>query len=153
MTRIQLEAASDLVERLAYESQPLRAVIELIWNGLDADAHHVVVTIAHNEMDSVTVQDDGHGMSPEDCASSFRRIGGSWKLTARRGRRWCEASCVSGADTRFRLLTWPFLSVYGARLYSLIKPPRTSSRLKRALPRSVGAAAQVGCGGRRSRAR
>lgn len=64
-----------------------------------------------------------------------------------------RAYTLSGADTRFRLLTWPFLSVYAARLYSLIKPPRTSSRLSRALSRSVGAAFEVGCGGRRSRAR
>lgn len=89
MTRIQLEAASDLVQRLAYESQPLKAVIELIWNGLDADAHHVVVTIARSDMDAVdgvTVQDDGHGMSPEACESAFRRVGGSWKLLARRSQ-------------------------------------------------------------------
>jgi hypothetical protein len=58
-----------------------------------------------------------------------------------------------GCGYSFRLLASPFLSVYAVRLYSLIKPPRTSSRLSRALSRSVEVAAQVGCGGRRSRAR
>lgn len=89
MTRIQLEAASDLVQRLAYETQPLRAVIELIWNGLDADAHTVTVTIPRTDMDaveSVIVQDDGHGMSPEACESAFRSVGGSWKRAARRSQ-------------------------------------------------------------------
>jgi len=86
-TRIQLEAAPELVQRLAHERQPLKAVIELIWNGLDADAHQVTVTISRTEMDavdSVTVTDDGHGMSPEACESGFRRVGGSWKLLTRR---------------------------------------------------------------------
>jgi hypothetical protein len=86
VTRIPLEAASDLIQRLAYETQPLKAVIELIWNGLDADAHRVTVTIARTGLDGVggvVVEDDGHGMSPEACDSAFRRVGGSWKLLAR----------------------------------------------------------------------
>ncbi len=89
MPRIKLEAASDLIQRLAYESQPLKAVIELIWNGLDADAHLVTVTITRTDwdaFDSVTVKDDGHGMSPESCAAEFGRVGGSWKRLARRSQ-------------------------------------------------------------------
>jgi histidine kinase/DNA gyrase B/HSP90-like ATPase len=89
MTRLQLEAAPDHVQRLAYESQPLKAVIELIWNGLDADAHRVAVTLERDEMDAVAgvvVEDDGHGMKPEECARDFGRIGGSWKPAARRSQ-------------------------------------------------------------------
>ena len=64
-------------------------MVELIWNGLDADAHHVTVTISRTEwdaVDGVTVQDDGHGISPETCASAFGQIGGSWKRAARRSQ-------------------------------------------------------------------
>jgi len=45
MARVHLQAAPDLVEQLAHEHEPLKAVFELIWNSLDADAHHVQVHI------------------------------------------------------------------------------------------------------------
>lgn len=89
VTTISLSAASDLVQRLSYETRPVQAVIELIWNGLDADAHHVTVTIERSESEAVSkvvVKDDGHGMSPEECKQDFGRIGGSWKPGARRTR-------------------------------------------------------------------
>ena len=65
----------------------MRAVIELIWNGLDADAHKVTVSLQRNVLDGidgVSVLDDGHGMSPEAAQSNFRWIGGSWKRTTQR---------------------------------------------------------------------
>ncbi|WP_158607486.1 ATP-binding protein [Flexivirga caeni] len=85
MARIQLEAGDDLVQRLAHENDPVKAIIELIWNGLDADAHHVVVTLDRNEADGVVgaaVIDDGHGMAPEELSSAFKWIGNSWKRSA-----------------------------------------------------------------------
>lgn len=86
---IRLEAADDHVERLAHEQDPVRAVLELIWNGLDADAHEVTVELARNEaggIDGVVVTDDGHGMSPEAIDGDFRWIGNSWKRRSRRSR-------------------------------------------------------------------
>lgn len=85
VTRIQLEAGADLVERLAHESDPVKAVIELVWNSLDADAHHVVVVLQRNDADGVTgveISDDGHGMPPEELSSAFRWVGNSWKRMA-----------------------------------------------------------------------
>lgn len=89
VARIQLEAGDDLVQRLAHESDPVRAVIELVWNGLDADAHEVAITLHRNEADGVSaveVRDDGHGMVPAEIASAFGRIGESWKRTALRSK-------------------------------------------------------------------
>lgn len=86
MLRITLSAGDDLVQRLAYESDPVRAVIELVWNGLDADADHVGVRLGRNEAGgviSVTVRDDGHGMSPERIQQDLRWVGNSWKRNAR----------------------------------------------------------------------
>lgn len=86
---IHLEAADDHVERLAHEQDPVRAVLELIWNGLDADAHEVRVDLLRNEaggVDGVVVSDDGHGMSPEGVDSDFRWIGNSWKRRSQRSR-------------------------------------------------------------------
>lgn len=85
----QLEAAADHVEGLAHENDTVRAVLELVWNALDADSERVDVTFRRNEadgIDGVTVIDDGHGMSPEAAQSAFRWIGGSWKRGARRSQ-------------------------------------------------------------------
>lgn len=84
MTRISLEAGNDLVERLAHENDSVRAVVELVWNSLDADAHSVSVALHRNEADGVIgleVTDDGHGMAPEELSSAFR-WGNSWKRMA-----------------------------------------------------------------------
>jgi hypothetical protein len=89
VARIQLEAGNDLVQRLAHENDPIKAVIELVWNSLDADAHDVVVTLHRNEADGVIgaeVTDDGHGMAPEELSSAFRWVGNSWKWAAGRSK-------------------------------------------------------------------
>jgi hypothetical protein len=84
-----LEAAADHVEGLAHENDIVRAVLELVWNALDADSDRVEVIFRRNEadgIDGVAVKDDGHGMSPEAAQSAFRWIGGSWKRAARRSQ-------------------------------------------------------------------
>lgn len=89
MTRISLEAGNDLVERLAHENDSVKAVIELVWNSLDADAHSVSVALHRNEADGVIgleVTDDGHGMAPEELSSAFRWVGNSWKRMAGRSK-------------------------------------------------------------------
>jgi hypothetical protein len=104
MTRLHLEAAPDLVQRLAYEKQPVKAVLELVWNGLDADAHKVTVEPMRDEMEAVVgvvVTDDGHGIKPEECARDFGRVGGSWKPGARRSQG--EGRPLHGASGQGRL--------------------------------------------------
>lgn len=89
MARISLEAGNDLVERLAHENDPVKAVVELVWNSLDADAHSVAVALHRNEADGVIgveVTDDGHGMAPEELSSAFRWVGNSWKRMAGRSK-------------------------------------------------------------------
>lgn len=86
MPRIILNAGNDLVQRLAGEKDPVRAIIELIWNSLDADANKVLVTFERNDADGivgVTVRDDGLGMSPERVEQDFKWVGNSWKVGAR----------------------------------------------------------------------
>lgn len=86
---LPLSAGSDLVTRLARERDPVRAVVELVWNAIDAEADTVRVTLARTEMDaieSVTVDDDGHGISSDEVQATFGRIGGSWKALATRSK-------------------------------------------------------------------
>lgn len=86
MDRIPLEPGDDHVQRLAHEKDPLRAVLELVWNALDADADNVTVTLERNDGDGiegVAIADDGEGIPPESLESSFRWIGNSWKRNIR----------------------------------------------------------------------
>jgi hypothetical protein len=86
MKRLHIDAKDDLVLRLAHRDQPVAAVIELVWNSLDAEAHLVNVTLGRNSMDAiewVRVEDDGHGMAPEAVPSAFEHLGGSWKARAK----------------------------------------------------------------------
>ncbi|WP_442738215.1 ATP-binding protein [Streptomyces pseudogriseolus] len=85
MEKVTLQVEQDHVEGVARLGNPLGAVIELVWNALDADATEVRVEIERQEIggvSKVTVSDNGHGMPSESCRSYFERLGGSWKRTA-----------------------------------------------------------------------
>ena len=60
----------ELGERLV--GQPHIALAELIKNAYDADARHVEITFDEGQ---IIVADDGHGMSEEDFAGRWMRIG------------------------------------------------------------------------------
>jgi hypothetical protein len=74
-------------ERLA--ANPSRALAELIWNALDADAHKVSVVFVRNVLggvDAVRVVDDGHGMTEQNTIDEFGRLGSSWKQLAEKSK-------------------------------------------------------------------
>lgn len=132
MARIQLEAGNDLVQRLAHENDPVKAVIELVWNSLDADAHSVAVILHRNEADGVIgveVVDDGHGMAPEELSSAFRWVGNSWKqpgLRSKGEQRPLHGRFGQGRLRAFALgtqVTWESIadSLDGKRLKSVIR--------------------------------
>ncbi|HET8657667.1 MAG TPA: ATP-binding protein [Micromonosporaceae bacterium] len=86
MRRLHIEAKDDHVLRLAHRDQPVTAIIELVWNSLDAEAHNVNVVVERDAMDAVErvrVEDDGHGIAPEAVRSAFEHLGGSWKAAAK----------------------------------------------------------------------
>lgn len=81
MKIIKVEVQQDHLASFSRTS-PLNAVVELIWNGLDADADTVSVDVVTQELggvDSVIVTDDGHGIAFEDAEEAFQGLGGSWK--------------------------------------------------------------------------
>ena len=89
MKTYPLVVGDDHVQGLAHEKDPVKAVIELVWNSLDADAHHVAVVLNRSQTDvviGVEITDDGHGVAPEEVRSAFERVGGSWKRTALRSQ-------------------------------------------------------------------
>lgn len=85
MDTISLVAKPDHILKLAGIGDPTRAIIELIWNGLDAEATNVEVELTFDELDGVsgvTVTDNGHGMNRQACIQDFSMLGGSWKASA-----------------------------------------------------------------------
>ncbi|HJP87524.1 MAG TPA: ATP-binding protein [Candidatus Limnocylindrales bacterium] len=106
MTRLRLETQADFVER-TIKAAPIRALAELIWNALDADAATVGVTFERNALGGITaiiVADDGSGMTYEQAVAGFRSLGGSWKDIEKRSRRLKRQ--LHGKQGRGRLLAF-----------------------------------------------
>jgi hypothetical protein len=83
---ITVGIAEDAIEQIAKVSLD-KAIEELIWNALDAEAMKVTVNFHLNSMDgieNVIVSDNGHGLPYEEAETIFKQIGGSPKKTRRR---------------------------------------------------------------------
>ncbi len=88
-------------ERLA--ANPARALAELVWNSLDADAHRIDVVFDRNVLGGVSgirVVDDGHGMTEKDAIENFGCLGSSWKHLAERSKN--EARLLHGRNGQGR---------------------------------------------------
>lgn len=82
---VRVTVERDHLERIA-SGLPISGVAELIWNAVDADANEVRVVVDTNGLggvDSVRVEDNGHGMDHERALHDFQRLGGSWKVIGR----------------------------------------------------------------------
>ena len=80
---LTLNMQEDFAGKLA-AGRPVQAIAELIWNGLDAEATRIKVTAETDELRlrSVTVADNGHGMSHQEAERYFQNLGGSWKKSS-----------------------------------------------------------------------
>jgi hypothetical protein len=80
---LTLNMQEDFAGKLA-AGRPVQAIAELIWNGLDAEATRIKVTAETDELRlrSVTVDDNGHGMSHQEAECYFKNLGGSWKKSS-----------------------------------------------------------------------
>ena len=121
MSELVLQASDDLVARIAREGDPVRAVVELVWNAIDAEATAVTVRLERDGVtDAITavqVKDDGHGISSDEVQATFGRIGGSWKKHSQRsqnGQRRLHGSRGEGRLRAFALgsrVVWASRSV------------------------------------------
>lgn len=59
--------------------QPASALRELISNAYDADAKKVIIKTDAPRFSRISIEDDGHGMSPDTLAYMLKHIGGSSK--------------------------------------------------------------------------
>ena len=74
--------------------QPGSAIRELVSNGYDADAKQVVIKTDRPRFHTLSVEDDGIGMTPSALAHLLHHIGGS----AKRSRQGAELGIASAAD-------------------------------------------------------
>lgn len=77
---ITVNLSNDHVKRVS-KSTPIRAIEELVWNSLDADATEVSIRINKNGLgnESITIDDNGEGISTKQANSFLSYIGNSWK--------------------------------------------------------------------------
>lgn len=64
-------------------TKPVRALEELIWNALDADANEIDIIMERNELqgiESIIITDNGRGINYENVTSYFGNLGNSHKL-------------------------------------------------------------------------
>lgn len=81
--KIDIGVEKDHVESLT-RANGITALSELIWNSLDADAKEVHVNYEKSRLgnfDSISIKDDGHGLSYDKAQDVFARLGGSEKKT------------------------------------------------------------------------
>lgn len=85
MKTITVSAQKDFLERLA-SVPPIKALAELIWNGVDAGSDRVQVVLERNELsglERIRVRDDGIGINYDHVEVLFGHLGNSWKKTKR----------------------------------------------------------------------
>src|SRR6202011_6175528 len=81
MTDYTVEIQPAFLERQA-KAQPIAAVAELIWNGLDADAPAITVDLEDDKLgglERIIVTDNGHGIPHAEAPTLFGNLGSSWK--------------------------------------------------------------------------
>jgi hypothetical protein len=87
MVVLTLHAKHDYLQKVAGIRDPVKALAEFVWNGVDADASKVSVELVRNALgglESFLIRDDGTGISRERAEHDFESLGESWKLhTAR----------------------------------------------------------------------
>lgn len=96
-----VEVQPDFLQRQT-KARPIRAVAELVWNGLDADATRVDVRLFRNElgMTKIVVRDNGHGIPYKDAPQFFTHLGGSWKKPG--GKTKTKGRMLHGYEGRGR---------------------------------------------------
>lgn len=77
---LDVQVQGDHIESLTNVSGS-SALMELIWNSLDADATEITINTIENSLgiESIEIQDNGHGMLYDTALKAFENLGGSSK--------------------------------------------------------------------------
>ena len=77
-----VDLSEDHLSSLTITSNPLSALAEMIWNGLDANARFISVFFDKNTfdtIDAIRIQDTGDGINYDHAEALFGKLGDSWK--------------------------------------------------------------------------
>ena len=80
--RLEVQLAPDHLQRLSRSVPPHRAILEYIWNALDADATAVTVEVERSVpllIDRFIIKDNGTGIPLNSLSAFFGQLGGSHK--------------------------------------------------------------------------
>src|ERR1700693_6348140 len=89
MTDYIVEIQPDFLERQA-KAQPVAAVAEVIWNGMDVAATAITVDFEDSNLgglNRIIVTDNGQGIPHADAPTLFGNLGGSWKKHGARTKK------------------------------------------------------------------
>jgi hypothetical protein len=80
MHTCKVEVKKDHLSKIS-KSTPVQALVELIWNSLDADSNNVEIVYRKGPLgiDQISIKDDGCGIVYNELESLFGFLGGSWK--------------------------------------------------------------------------
>ncbi|GAB5098368.1 ATP-binding protein [Caballeronia sp. HLA56] len=128
MAKVHVQAKRDFIKSQT-SATPRSALSELIWNGFDAGATQVSVTLKFNELnclETIIVSDDGGGINHSDVNAFFGSLGDSWKkLKGRQNGRALHGKNGKGRFKAFslgELVQWS--TVYqdkrGLRAYRIV---------------------------------
>ena len=95
--------------------QPGSAIRELVSNAYDADAKKVVIKTDRPRFSTLSVEDDGMGMTPAALAHLLHHIGGS----AKRSREGAELGIASTADPTYSPSGRRLIGKIGIGLFSV----------------------------------
>ncbi len=96
---LELQVQGDFVDRLT-AARPVQAISELVWNALDAEATRVSIRLEETSvgtLNAIVIEDNGHGMKPQDAQALFINLGGSWKRDTRTLKTANECSMAKRA--------------------------------------------------------
>lgn len=85
LEQLEVQVTHEHLKKLL-KTRPIKALEELIWNALDADANKIDIIFEKNEIggiESIIISDNGHGMNYNHINDFFGNLGNSYKLGAR----------------------------------------------------------------------
>ncbi len=83
ITQESVQITSDSIKKKFKNTEPMKAILELVWNGLDANATNIIIKTERNKiegLESITIYDDGVGINFDDGDEcGFRKFDDSSK--------------------------------------------------------------------------
>ncbi len=81
-----VRATHEYLKKVASTRDPVKALSEVVWNALDADATEVEVKLPRNGLggiERIEIVDNGIVITHERATRDFLNIGDSWKLSSK----------------------------------------------------------------------